>query len=281
MYTHRFILMVPIFLLAACSSPHLDALRKVELPKDPYQATLASQYRVLSESAEGDQRWKAAQLYADKGMAAAYGKDVQPEDPTAWRVQGATLEELTDARMQLISAVNAQAKASSPRAAANAVAFYDCWVENAASGSEDAAICKEGFEEALGALTRPLTPVEGTGVPADVPLSTSFLIFFGWDEAMLNTQAEDAIGKVKAYLATLQKAGYEIVVNGHTDTSGDDSYNLTLSNARADVVKGALVESGIAAEKITTYGFGESDPRVKTPDGVREQANRRVEIFIE
>lgn len=280
MYIHRFMIVALALLLSACSGPKLDVLRKADMPEDPFLATLATQYRGLSEAAAGAQRFTAAQFYAQKGLDAAYGKDVGPENPTDWVHDPAGVEELTEARMQLLAALTEPAKRQSPRAAANALAFYDCWTEQSGNGLTDAAICKQGFAEAMSALTRPALPVEA-GVPRDVALSTSFLIFFGWDEAMLGGDALQAISKVLAYVKNLKDSGYEIVVNGHTDTSGEDSYNLTLSNSRADVVKEALVEAGMLAEKITTYGFGETDPRVKTPDGVREPANRRVEIFIE
>lgn len=280
MILHRCMVFGGILLLAACSGPKLDLLRKADMPEDPYLATLATQYRSLSEAAAGAQRWEAAQFYADKGLEAAYGHDVAPEDPTVWSHDPQRVEALTEARMQLNAALTAQSRKQSPRAAANALAFYDCWVERVSADGQDASICRQGFTEAMVALTRPAAPVEA-GVPRDVALSTSFLIFFGWDEALLGDTAMETLEKVLAYVRGLKDAGYEVVVNGHTDTSGDDSYNLTLSNARAETVKQALVKSGIGGEYISTFGFGETDPRVKTPDGVREQANRRVEIFIE
>ncbi len=282
MNIHRFIHFLPVLLVAACASPKLDILRSADMPEDPYVATLALQYRTLAESARGNSRWEASRFYAEKGLKALYGKgDVAPEDPGTWPLGAGDKEALAEARARLTQALSEPAKKNAPRAAANALVFYDCWLEQTSAGEEDAAICEQGFQEAMTALTKPAAPVEAQTLPADVPLSTSYLIFFGWDEASLNASAKEAISKTLAYIQKLRDKGYEVVVNGHTDTSGDDSYNLILSNARADVVKQALIAAGIVAEKITTFGFGESDPRVKTPDGVREPANRRVEIFIE
>ncbi len=280
MCIRRFFFLVPLVAMAACSSPRLDVLRKVDLPQDPYHATLATQYRTLAEAASGTGRWEAAQFYADKGLKAAYGGEVTPEDPSAWPLETMLMETMTEARMQLLPAISPATQKQSPRAAANALVFYDCWVEQTAAQIPDAQLCHQGFEEAMAALVTPAASRQ-TEVAPDIALSTSFLIFFGWDEALLGAQAQEALDKTLSYIRRLKDAGYEIVVNGHTDTSGDDSYNLTLSNARADVVKEALAKAGVAREKITTFGFGETDPRVKTPDGVREPANRRVEIFIE
>jgi OOP family OmpA-OmpF porin len=56
---------------------------------------------------------------------------------------------------------------------------------------------------------------------------------------------------------------------------------MALSLRRADTVREALIAGGIDANTITVAGRGESEPAVPTADGVREQANRRVEIVIQ
>ena len=70
------------------------------------------------------------------------------------------------------------------------------------------------------------------------------------------------------------------MVAGHTDRSGSDSYNESLSKARAEAVAAALAERGLD-QKIKVKWYGERQPRVSTPDGTREQENRRVEIISE
>lgn len=72
----------------------------------------------------------------------------------------------------------------------------------------------------------------------------------------------------------------DLVVKGHTDSSGDESYNLDLSERRADNVRKYLIAEGVAAYRITAIGFGEQFPLATnaTPEG-RAQ-NRRVEIEI-
>ncbi len=65
---------------------------------------------------------------------------------------------------------------------------------------------------------------------------------------------------------------------GHADRSGAASYNVGLSQRRADSVKAYLTGRGIPGGQIGTEAFGESQPRVATADGVRELQNRRVEV---
>lgn len=73
----------------------------------------------------------------------------------------------------------------------------------------------------------------------------------------------------------------KIIVEGHTDSTGAEDYNLTLSQRRADAVKNYLVSQGVDASRITAVGKGEGFPVASndTPSG--RQQNRRVEIIIE
>ena len=71
-----------------------------------------------------------------------------------------------------------------------------------------------------------------------------------------------------------------INVNGYTDSTGSESYNMQLSQRRANSVGNYLVQSGVSPNRISAVGFGESNPVASnaTPQG-RAQ-NRRVEVQI-
>jgi len=71
-----------------------------------------------------------------------------------------------------------------------------------------------------------------------------------------------------------------IRVVGHTDSSGSAAYNLGLSKRRAKDARDELVRQGIAGERITSDGKGETELFVQTGDGVKEQLNRRTEVLI-
>jgi len=72
----------------------------------------------------------------------------------------------------------------------------------------------------------------------------------------------------------------DVVVKGHTDGSGTESYNQTLSEQRADAVRRYLIGKGVSPARISSLGFGESMPLAtnSTPEG--RQQNRRVEIEV-
>jgi len=72
----------------------------------------------------------------------------------------------------------------------------------------------------------------------------------------------------------------DILIEGHTDSDGSEDYNYTLSERRANSVKAYLVTQSVAGARMTTIGYGESQPVASnsTPEG--KQANRRVEVGI-
>jgi len=70
------------------------------------------------------------------------------------------------------------------------------------------------------------------------------------------------------------------VIEGHTDSTGSDSYNQELSQRRAEAVRNFLVSNGITGDRIVARGYGESYPvTVNTTEAGRQQ-NRRVEVVI-
>ncbi|WP_027190754.1 OmpA family protein [Fundidesulfovibrio putealis] len=74
------------------------------------------------------------------------------------------------------------------------------------------------------------------------------------------------------------KSNMDVVLEGHTDSVGSDSYNQALSNRRANSVKSYFVKKGVEAGRITAIGYGESQPRADNATAEGRKLNRRVEI---
>jgi OmpA family len=103
-------------------------------------------------------------------------------------------------------------------------------------------------------------------------------VLFAFDRSDLDAEALSTIDQA---IADYQQTGAaSLAVEGHTDTSGSDGYNLALSERRAEAVRQALVARGVPAGDIRADAVGESDPAVPTGDGVRLEANRRVTIAL-
>lgn len=122
---------------------------------------------------------------------------------------------------------------------------------------------------------------DGTQIPATqtcpvVPIPPA-IVYFGWDEDTLTDRARETLnGVIENYRRG--GAATQVVLAGHADRSGSASYNVGLSQRRANRVRDYLTAGGIGAGAMTTQAFGETRPAVDTADGVREPDNRRVEI---
>lgn len=125
----------------------------------------------------------------------------------------------------------------------------------------------------------PMTPSSTAPAPSLSGVITAYLVYFAYGTTEMNDKTARI---VDAVVAEIKKQGSlpHIVLNGHTDTKGRASVNMTVSRQRAEIVRKALIERGIPEKHIEVYGFGETDQAVPTKDNVKEPANRRVEIIV-
>ncbi|MAE81901.1 MAG: hypothetical protein CMB80_04140 [Flammeovirgaceae bacterium] len=71
-----------------------------------------------------------------------------------------------------------------------------------------------------------------------------------------------------------------ILIEGHTDATGSDSYNQTLSEQRASSVSSYLANQSVSTGRLTTMGYGESQPVADNSTSTGRAQNRRVEVAI-
>ena len=263
--------------LAGCSSD-IEQVRNVQpTGGSEFTRALAEEYKQFAIF-EADTRfdWPDAGYFARKGLAAANGEVVLPEDLANWDIPVGMVDELSSARARLITVLDAGARDTNPVLAARAQGRFDCWVENAEENHEPMAIqaCRDEFYTALEQLETPPALPEAPVIAPEV-----YIVLFDFDKANIRPDGQQVVNQV---LADAQAKGTpQISVTGHADRAGPADYNLALSLRRADAVRQALIAGGISADQITVSGRGEEEPAVPTPDGVREQANRRVEIIIQ
>lgn len=86
---------------------------------------------------------------------------------------------------------------------------------------------------------------------------------------------------LRALADNLQRyPGSTVIVNGHTDSTGSASYNLSLSQGRADAVAAVLITNGVSSGRIRPIGRGEHDPIATNQTSAGRALNRRVDIVI-
>jgi outer membrane protein OmpA-like peptidoglycan-associated protein len=103
-------------------------------------------------------------------------------------------------------------------------------------------------------------------------------VLFDTSRADLNSGASRNLDQLVRFLTDHPERHVEI--DGFTDSVGTDSFNLDLSQRRADTVKSVLVNRGIDSSRIATRGYGKDFSVASNADTGGRQLNRRVEIVI-
>ena len=262
-------------LLAGCTS-NIDQVSMAKGTGSPFTQALTSEYQAYVAEEKSEYDWGNADHFAQKGLLAAGGANVEPEDLANWDIPADKQAELAAARTRLMTALNGGARDAKPQDEARAQARFDCWVEEQDENHEDdkIAACKNDFMAAMDALEKKqMAQTMAAMTPAN------YTVYFDFDKSVINPAGQVVINQVLSDASA--HAPSSVSVTGHTDRAGPEDYNMALSLRRADSVRSALISGGIAADKITVAGRGESEPAVPTADGVREAKNRRVEIILQ
>lgn len=110
------------------------------------------------------------------------------------------------------------------------------------------------------------------------PLPTKYILNFMPGGTTLTSESQAALPKILDNVT--QRSGADLVVTGHTDTTGALLANDELSLKRAQVVAQLLVDKGAPAARTEAVGRGKRELLLKTADEVDEPQNRRVEIVV-
>ncbi|MDT0691308.1 OmpA family protein [Salegentibacter sp. F188] len=104
-------------------------------------------------------------------------------------------------------------------------------------------------------------------------------VLFDLNKATIRSESEEALNQIADIMEEYPNTIFHI--EGHTDSSGSDQYNLELSKERAQSVKDYLVSEGIPESRLTSEGYGESQPIASNSTASGRQENRRVEISLD
>jgi OOP family OmpA-OmpF porin len=245
-----------------------------------------------------------AEHFNHKARRAARRSSTMPDEIMDRLLRPADMGDLRSALARLRQAYDRGGRTIAPDLSATAQVSYDCWIEAAEGANpdygwashsswreDDIARCKDEFEAAMSKLesmtyfrlTEFRKPPSGMAMPAPAAPQVAaapeiFIVYFAWDDDRVDRSGDKVIDDAVAAANSLGIADFSIT--GHADRSGPEDYNLNLSLRRANNVKAGLIARGVKEGGISVAGRGEAEPAVPTEDGVREPANRRVEIIL-
>ncbi len=122
------------------------------------------------------------------------------------------------------------------------------------------------------------TGVSVTRIGDNITLNMPGNVTFAVDSSDISAGFYDVLDSVALVLNEFDKTFIEVA--GHTDSTGAEGYNMSLSQRRASSVAAYLTSREVLADRLITVGAGETRPVASNDNAAGRQANRRVEITI-
>jgi outer membrane protein OmpA-like peptidoglycan-associated protein len=114
--------------------------------------------------------------------------------------------------------------------------------------------------------------------PEVITLDDQGQVLFAFNSAALSADAQQRLHSLLPKLGDPSVVSVKVI--GHTDSVGSDSYNQGLSERRASSVAEYLISQGLAPQKVTSLGRGESEPVADNDSDEGRAHNRRVELHL-
>lgn len=124
----------------------------------------------------------------------------------------------------------------------------------------------------------PGAEVERVGEGINVTFDETSGVYFATEQYNINAESEATLEALVDIFKEYPKS--DILIEGHTDSTGANAYNLTLSKNRAQSVTNFLIQHGIDPDRLTTKWYGETQPKYDNSTVEGRSKNRRVELAI-
>lgn len=148
----------------------------------------------------------------------------------------------------------------------------------AAAGGATGAVIGRKMDKQAAELQRDLANAKVERVGEGIKITFNAGILFDVNKSIIRP---DALTDLDRLVAVLQKyPDTNVLVEGHTDNTGTDAINQPLSERRAQAVANVVITRGVTADRLTTQGYGSSQPVGDNATEEGRQANRRVELAI-
>lgn len=148
----------------------------------------------------------------------------------------------------------------------------------AAVGGAAGALIGHRMDAQAEKLARELEDAQVSRVGEGIAVTFDSGILFPFDSADLTSEARTNLHKLADSLQAETRTS--VMILGHTDSDGSDSYNQGLSERRGRSAEGYLVSSGVASSRLVSHGRGETEPIASNGTEEGRRQNRRVEVAI-
>jgi outer membrane protein OmpA-like peptidoglycan-associated protein len=145
-------------------------------------------------------------------------------------------------------------------------------------GEEREALLVEAREREIRVLETELAELRADRTDRGLVVTLTDDVLFDVDQAELKPGGMQRLARVAEFLR--QNPDRNVLIEGHTDSTAPDAYNLALSQRRANAVEDFLITQGVDPNRISAIGYGEQLPIATNETAAGRQANRRVEIVV-
>jgi OmpA-OmpF porin, OOP family len=145
-------------------------------------------------------------------------------------------------------------------------------------GEERDALLIEARDRHIDVLETELAALRAERTDRGLVVTLSDEILFDVDQAELKPGGMQQLARVAEFLR--ENPDRNVLIEGHTDSTAPDAYNLALSQRRANAVEDFLITQGVDPTRISAVGYGEQLPIATNDTAAGRQANRRVEIVV-
>lgn len=242
---------------------------------------MAEDARRITLQKEADEAQQAASRRESEAQARAADAQARAAQEARLRASAeadaaAAQNQKREAEVQMASAREAQQNADAARMAALAEQQKLAQEKAAADAArqqaeQDAQHLRERLKDQLNLILMTRDTARGLIVSMSD-------VLFDTNQATLKPGAREKLAKVSGIL--LAYPTLHLTLEGYTDSTGSDEYNLDLSCRRADSVREYLIENGISSASIEAHGRGKDNPVATNDTAAGRQQNRRVEMVV-
>lgn len=223
------------------------------------QATMTQAERAWDSDRNRDETSHLAYLTEQKARIAVAMAQQKAAEDEVQRLRTQQENIRVDARTREVNRAQVQAEVATDRAQA----------------ATDQAVAATARAQAL---EQELTALKAKDTERGLVMTLQEGVLFEYNKAELKPGAMRSLEPLMTFLR--EHPDRTLLIEGHTDSTGSDSYNLELSQRRAEAVRSFLAVNGISTDRIVARGYGEAFPVTTNTTEAGRQQNRRVEVVI-